>query len=411
MQPDTNARTGELAAQRLAAARRGDPGARRELVLVYQDRVFHLLRRMLEPSGLGSWIEDLAQEVFLRAFAALDRFDPAGSAQLSTWLLTIATRRAIDLLRTRSRRAVVSFEGAAEALACGTNEASSLTTLAVVRAVGELSPTLRGAFILRTYHGLPYDEIARVLEIEPGTVASRITRARARADRDSAAGATAVPVPADAAAQELSEEERVAREIERCGNSLGVDGCSTIAPSQAVLDFRADCGIVVYDEPLALTNPAPDFTELASLASLDPSEVEALQDVATEFHEDMRSRFEAIYTALGGDPALLPGLSSEGVFVEAYQAIGDEQRAATIRAEELISAFRAGRIPEPDWRSLPPAEQFFYLRLQAGEMFEDAAAARLGPARARELRSVRDGWLGGGGVQGSSDRCSDRSRD
>ncbi|HET6585126.1 MAG TPA: sigma-70 family RNA polymerase sigma factor, partial [Nannocystaceae bacterium] len=95
----------ELDAATIVAAQAGDRGARRLLVLRYQDRVFHLLRRMLGPSGVASdAIEDLAQEVFMRAFAALARFDVHGAARMSTWLLTIAARRAIDALREASRR-------------------------------------------------------------------------------------------------------------------------------------------------------------------------------------------------------------------------------------------------------------------------------------------------------------------
>ncbi len=84
----------------LARARRGDREAFRELVERHEVQVFALLGRML--LGRGALVEDLAQETFLRVFTALHRFDPAGPARLGTWILTIATRLALDELKRRT---------------------------------------------------------------------------------------------------------------------------------------------------------------------------------------------------------------------------------------------------------------------------------------------------------------------
>src|SRR3954469_22929527 len=91
-------RTGSIAPPPLDAGvvsrcRAQDPMAFRAFVVRYERMVFALLSRML---GHGSEVEDLAQETFVRAFRAFPDFDPNGPAKASTWLLTIATRLALD---------------------------------------------------------------------------------------------------------------------------------------------------------------------------------------------------------------------------------------------------------------------------------------------------------------------------
>ncbi len=95
-----NASTDELDELTLRRAQRGDAAACRDLVLRYQGAVFALLGRMLGP-GRAAEIEDLAQDTFLDVFRALARFSALGPARLSTWVLTIASRRSIDFLRAR----------------------------------------------------------------------------------------------------------------------------------------------------------------------------------------------------------------------------------------------------------------------------------------------------------------------
>lgn len=155
----------------------GGRHARRMFIVMYQDRVFRLLRRMLAPAGFGpDVVEDVAQETFVRALAALPSFDPDGPARVSTWVLTIATRLAIDLSRRergRTRGAVDPDE-----LPRSGGVEDGLLASALVEALATLPPDQRAAFVLREYDGMDYDEIARVLGVRPGTVASRLTRAR-----------------------------------------------------------------------------------------------------------------------------------------------------------------------------------------------------------------------------------------
>jgi RNA polymerase sigma-70 factor (ECF subfamily) len=134
---------------------------------------------MLAPAGRGGLVEDLAQEVFLRAFRALPRFVPQGPASLSTWLVTIATRVALNELRRR-RPLIRDFDTVAETTAASRGQPVAPIGRAIVSAIADLPPAFRGAFVLRELHGLGYAEIAAVCEVDIGTVKSRLNRARAK---------------------------------------------------------------------------------------------------------------------------------------------------------------------------------------------------------------------------------------
>jgi len=169
----------ELDDATLRRAMRGDADATRRLVELYQDRVFALVSRMLSGRGRAT-IEDIAQDTFLAVFRQLATFDLHGAAKLSTWILTIAARRAIDELR-KQRPVLLAEPERDRAGSERTDERMQRRELALVieAALRDLSPELRAAFLLREYHGLEYAEIARALQIDLGTVKSRLSRARA----------------------------------------------------------------------------------------------------------------------------------------------------------------------------------------------------------------------------------------
>jgi RNA polymerase sigma-70 factor (ECF subfamily) len=160
----------------ITRAQRGDREASRALVLRYQAPVFAILSRML---GHGAHIEDLSQETFLRVFRALSSFQLSGAAKLSTWILTIATRLALDELKKRPRSTVHLDE-----LELASHERTDEYTerrmigAAIERAIGGLTPEQQAVFLLREFHGLEYDEISQAIGIDLGTVKSRLSRAR-----------------------------------------------------------------------------------------------------------------------------------------------------------------------------------------------------------------------------------------
>lgn len=183
---DAGGAVAELDEVTLRRAQRGEEDACRSLVERYQRPVFALLHRML-GAGRGGRVEDLAQDTFLHVFRALSGFAPLGPARLSTWILTIASRRAIDELRREGRaevRAAPLGEDDAISPARADDGARGRDLAArVAAAVGRLAPDQRAALLLREYHGLEYAEIARALDVDLGTVKSRLARARAELRR------------------------------------------------------------------------------------------------------------------------------------------------------------------------------------------------------------------------------------
>jgi RNA polymerase sigma-70 factor (ECF subfamily) len=161
----------------LARAAAGERAAGGRLVECYQRRVFALVSRMLVGRDRAV-IEDVAQDTFLAVLRRLRRFDPGGPARLSTWILTIAARRAIDELRRRRPVPLADLDIPGGMHADASARRRELLA-ALDTALAELSPELRAAFVLREYHDLDYAEIASALAIDLGTVKSRLSRSRA----------------------------------------------------------------------------------------------------------------------------------------------------------------------------------------------------------------------------------------
>jgi len=171
------ARIEEIDRAVLDRARASDPIAMRAFVVRYQRQVFALLSRVMGP---GAHVEDVAQETFLRAFRALPAFDPAGPARVSTWLLTIATRLALDE-RRRKRFPTAELDAAASVPGGATPESEHARRelgAAIARAADELSDDMRAAFVLADVHGFTMAEIAQALGIPENTAKTRVHRAR-----------------------------------------------------------------------------------------------------------------------------------------------------------------------------------------------------------------------------------------
>jgi RNA polymerase sigma-70 factor, ECF subfamily len=160
----------------------GDTSAFGEIVLKYQDKVYNLCRHML---GNAEDAEDAAQDVFLKAFQALPRFQP--EASLFTWLYRIATNTCLDHKRKPVWESLFGITAKGEELVHDrASDAPSPEKLyqakqidqALQESLGKLSPKLRAIIILKEIEDLSYEEIADTLEISVGTVKSRIARAR-----------------------------------------------------------------------------------------------------------------------------------------------------------------------------------------------------------------------------------------
>jgi len=169
----------ELAAATLQGCRAGDPAALRVFVTRYEHMVFAFLSRAV---GSGPHVEDMAQEVFLRACRALATFDASGQARLSTWILTIARRLVVDA--RRKRLLPVADVDADQVVAAGdtpeTERRRHEIASAIERAAVELPGDQRDAFVLTEFHGLDTRELATVLGISEATAKTRLFRARER---------------------------------------------------------------------------------------------------------------------------------------------------------------------------------------------------------------------------------------
>jgi RNA polymerase sigma-70 factor (ECF subfamily) len=157
----------------------GRPGAWEALVNAYAKRVFNLAYQF---SGSYQEAEDQTQEIFLKLYGALPKFDFQRS--FTAWLLTLAKNHLIDAYRRtkweRKQRDDFDERTAAGPLAGDPQDALEReeSRRLVWTSLNDLSPDMRMAVILRDLQGRSYEEIAAVLDLPLGTVKSRVNRAR-----------------------------------------------------------------------------------------------------------------------------------------------------------------------------------------------------------------------------------------
>ena len=162
----------------LERLRSGDLSAFEELVTTHQHRVFGVALRMLDNAAEA---EEVAQETFLRAHGSLAEF--RGDAKLSTWLYAIVSRLCLNRLASADRKVARPGDEMLLRVADGAagpqaNAERRELEAALHRAIADLPEERRLVVILRDLEGLAYDEIARALGLELGTVRSRLHRAR-----------------------------------------------------------------------------------------------------------------------------------------------------------------------------------------------------------------------------------------
>lgn len=165
--------------------RAGDADAFEPLVLEHQTLVYRLALRMM---GNEADAADAAQEAFIKAFTSLASF--RGESRFSVWLYRLTNNVCIDALRARRRVNTVPLqseddEGGELELPLADERYSperlaerAADREAVRDAIAALSPDCREILTLREIGGLSYEELADTLHLEPGTVRSRLNRAR-----------------------------------------------------------------------------------------------------------------------------------------------------------------------------------------------------------------------------------------
>ena len=176
----------EITADMVLRAQEGDEDANRAIIEGLQRPVIATIYRFLGPAYRRD-VEDIAQEVFLKVFRALQRFD-ASRAKFTTWVYTFVRNHCFDILKKKKLKttslSAVEDDGSdrdfADARELQPTEGAENTELG--RRIGEALSTLgedqRMVFVLREYEQLDYREIAAITGANEGTVKSRLFRAK-----------------------------------------------------------------------------------------------------------------------------------------------------------------------------------------------------------------------------------------
>lgn len=166
-------------------AKQGDQGAFEQLVLDNQNKVYALALRMVNDREEAA---DLAQEAFVKAWQGMKSFQ--GESSFATWIYRLTANLCIDWLRRQKRREgvepAVSLDDESSGWAEPADRDSDPQLVleksergrALARGLDRLPEWQQQALVLRELSGLSYQEIGQALDIDLGTVKSRIARAR-----------------------------------------------------------------------------------------------------------------------------------------------------------------------------------------------------------------------------------------
>ena len=166
--------------QWIAEAKAGDKDAFAKLVEKYKKPVYSVCYRML---GTPTAAEDAAQEAFIRAYMAIDRYDPSRS--FATWVLSIASNYSIDQLR-KKKVIILSMDNEKHAWLAPPDPGPSPEKATLEKEkLGQIQSLLtslnevdRAAVILQYWHDYSYEQIAETLDLSSSAVKSRLFRAR-----------------------------------------------------------------------------------------------------------------------------------------------------------------------------------------------------------------------------------------
>ena len=165
----------------VARCRRGEMPAFEELYKRHSSRLYSVAYRMV---GSAADAEDLLQDIFLQVYRRIDSY--RGEAALGTWLHRLAVNACLDFLRSKQGRRqqatdfIEDLDRMEPVAPASWRPDAALNRLDLERAVAQLPPSYRRAFLLHDVEGLEHHEVGEMLGIAEGTSKSLVHKARMR---------------------------------------------------------------------------------------------------------------------------------------------------------------------------------------------------------------------------------------
>ncbi len=171
----------------ISRAQNRDDAACRTIIEALHRPVIATIYRFL-GQRFRSEVEDIAQDVFLKIFRAIERFDPQRGVKFSTWAYTFVRNHCFDVLKKRRLHAVSLSANEADQRQLDPDDPRAVQPVVIAEiselgakieeALAGLGEEQRMVFVLREYEGLDYDSIAEVMGVSQGTIKSRLHRAK-----------------------------------------------------------------------------------------------------------------------------------------------------------------------------------------------------------------------------------------
>ena len=171
--------------------KKGDDAAFRSIVETRKDLVYNTALGLLQSAEDA---EDVAQEVFIKVYESIHQFK--GESAFSTWLYRIAVTKSLELIRSRKRKKRFAFitgllgennelrHDPPEFLHPGVQLDNKERSTVLFQSIAKLPENQRIAFSLHKVEGIPYQEIAEIMNLSVSAIESLIHRAKANLRKD-----------------------------------------------------------------------------------------------------------------------------------------------------------------------------------------------------------------------------------